>query len=242
MIRTAISVLTMSKIFPTIESADLWSPSHIAQSARFYRQVKGLSWDEMGAIFSCACAYLDVPELFKTRTLYKETKVFLIASGLKRIQWLPLPHRPRIPSVHPRLLDKPTPEMQAEMERLRREDPILYGDGPIEPIPYSAPDAELLSAIEKSQLKYGSRIDDTLAISFISKIAEKKAIHSFTDALRFALNECRIWKRTERQIYASLAGYYFGGRGRFSQARASLDREKFSAIQIGKNGQYQFVF
>jgi hypothetical protein len=73
--------------------------------------------------------------------------------------------------------------------------------------------SELQSAIAAVKLGAGERIDPSLATGFLERLGDKKERMKFGEALRLSLNESFIRDKSKRQLYARLAGTFYGRRG-----------------------------
>ncbi len=101
---------------------------------------------------------------------------------------------------------------------------------------------ELQTALEKVQKKYPDVVfEQYLMKIFIGKLSELKENMSFGEAMRYALNHVNIRDKKTRSAYSSLAGTYFGRRGRLQQARGKTTQKKKSTPRkiVNKNGQYE---
>jgi len=102
---------------------------------------------------------------------------------------------------------------------------------------------ELQTALEKVQKKHPDVVfEQYLMRIFIGKLSELKENMPFGEAMRYALNHVNLWDKKVRSAYSSLAGTYFGRRGRLQKAHGkTTPKKKHIPRKIVDNvsGQYE---
>ncbi len=102
---------------------------------------------------------------------------------------------------------------------------------------------EFVLAIGRAEKKHGVDIEPSLAELLLEKVADLKEGHAFVDAIRFALNGCKIWD-DKRPAYRSLIGFYFGPHGGRVRARrvrrARKKPPKTVEVILEPDGQFTF--
>ena len=102
---------------------------------------------------------------------------------------------------------------------------------------------ELQTALTTVQKKYPDIVfEEHLMKIFIGKITELKENMPFGEAMRYSLNHVNIWDKKVRSAYSSLAGTYFGRRGKMQRRHGSIKQKKKVSTPrniVDKNGQYE---
>lgn len=108
---------------------------------------------------------------------------------------------------------------------------------------------ELRDAIIRAKEKGAGDVSESLARSVVAKVADKKERMKFHEAIRYSLNELRIFGE-ERKSYSKIIGCFFGKRGGHVAARRAREATPAKPPRPSvtgtyrldqKSGQYEFL-